>query len=461
MNLSTTRTLIGSRAALMAASLTVAALGGCATFSKDGGFDYVAGETRAHLEKNVAWARTAEERAKSGSEVATLLRHPLSAEDAVQIALLDNRSLQGAFDELGVSEADLVQSGRLPNPKFTLRHAGAAGQYDVEETLSFNVLALFAQPYAHEIERRRFAETQNRALIAVLRLANDTRQAFFTAVAARESVRYMEQVKTAAEAGAELARRMVAAGNWNLLDEAHEQAFYTDAVQRLTRARLSDDSARENLLRLMGLPDGQPALQLGESLPELPQSIEDLPDVDEAVLQNRVDLRVKRMQVDELARSLGLTRASRFVNVLDAGPTRVLQGTRSQPYERGYEITLEIPIFDGGGPSVRRAEAIYAQAVDGFAQSAIDARSQIRVAYAAYRAAFDIAKQQRDEVLPARNAVAAQNLRRFNASLISVFDLLADARGQIAGVDDYIQSVRDFWMAKSALDAALLGDPSP
>jgi outer membrane protein TolC len=291
-------------------------------------------------------------------------------------------------------------------------------------------------------------------------LADETRQAYFAAVAARESVHYQGQVRTAAETGAELARRMVAAGNWNLLDQAQEQSFYSDAVQRLTQAKLADDSAHEKLLRLMGLSGEQPDFQLGERLPELPQSIEALPDLEQSVLRNRVDLRLERMQIDELARSLGLTKASRFINVLDTGPTRVLQGAGSQPHEHGYEVILEIPIFDGGGPRVRRAEALYSQAVDRFAQAAVDARSQIRLAYSAYRAAFDIAKQQRDEVVPTRKAVAAQNLLRYNASLISIFDLLAGTRSQITGVDDYIRSVRDFWTAKSALDAALLADPS-
>ena len=99
--------------------------------------------------------------------------------------------------------------------------------------------------------------------------------------------------------------------------------------------------------------------------------------------------------------------------------------------------------------------------MDRFAQAAIDARSEIRAAYAGYRAAFDIAIQQRDEGVPARKAVAAQNLLRYNASLISVFELLSDARGQIASVDEYIQSVRDFWTAKSELDTALLGNSLP
>jgi outer membrane protein TolC len=437
------------------------ALCGCATFSADGGFDPVAKQARAQLHKDVRWARSEAEQAKSDVQVAELLARRLSVEDAVQIALLNNRTLQASFEDLGISEADLVQSGRLPNPRFTLRHAGAAAQYDIEETISFNVLALFTGPYVHEIEKRRFAQVQNAVVMAVMQVANDTRRTYFAAVAARESVRYSEQVKTAADAGAELARRMVAAGNWNVLDQAREQSFHTDAAQRLTRAKLAEVALREKLSQLMGLPGEQSTFQLSEALPDLPQSIEDLPDVEQAVLQNRIDLRLMRMQLDELARSLSLTKATRFVNVLDVGPTRVLQGANSQPYEHGYELSLEIPIFDSGAARVRRAEATYSRAVDRFAQAAIDARSQIRLAYATYRSAFDFARQQRDEVLPTRKLIAAQSLLRYNASLISVFDLLADARSQIASVDDYIGSVRDFWMAKSQLDTALLGNPSP
>lgn len=135
----------------------VIVLGGCATFSRDGGFDTVAAATRTGLGRDVRWPRSAAERAKSDAEVAALLAHPLEADDAVQVALLANHALQASFQELGVSEADLVQSGRLPNPRFTLRHADAEGLYSIEETLTFNVLALLTTPYAHAAEQRRFA----------------------------------------------------------------------------------------------------------------------------------------------------------------------------------------------------------------------------------------------------------------------------------------------------------------
>jgi outer membrane protein TolC len=451
-------------------SLFLAILGafglcGCAGFSKDGGFQVVADETRTHLNQDLEWPRTPEEERKVQRQVDEILTHPLTAEDAVQVALLNNRGLRAGFQQLGISEADLVQSGRLANPRFDLRHASAAGQVDIEETLSFNILSLLTMPYAHDIEKRRFAQTQQAVELQIAALANEVRQTYFAAVAAHQAVEYLQQVDTAAQTGAELARRMVAAGNWNSLDQAREQTFYADAVMRLTLARLAEETVRERLTRLLGLaapPDssGAPGLQLAGRLPDLPQRIDPIPDVEHSVLEDRIDLRLMRMHIDELARSLHLTKSTRFVNVLELGATREQQGTRDAPHETGVVLTLEVPIFDSGAARVKRSEAIYAQAVDRFAQTAVEARSEVRHAYAAYHAAFELAGQQRDAVVPLRKAVAEQNLLRYNASLISIFELLSDARDQISSVDDYIQSLRDFWIAKSKFDAALLGNSS-
>jgi outer membrane protein TolC len=446
---------------LLLMTLAVLGAGGCTAFTKDGGFDAVADVSRGRLAADIQWPRTSQERARADARVAALLGHLVSAEDAVQIALLNNHMLQGVFEELGISEADLVQAGRLPNPRFDLRHAGAAGQYDVEETLSINVLSLLTMPYALDIQRRRFAQTQRIAVLHVAQLAKDTREAYYAAVAAGESRDYQLEIRAAAETGATLAQRMVTVGNWNRLDQAREQSFYIDAVQSLTRAEMADAAAREKLIVAMGLPgenSGDLRLLLARSLPDLPASIENLPDIESTLLQNRLDLQLMRMRMDELQRSLKLTRGTRFVNVLDVGATRVKQGSRDAPYEPGYTITLEVPIFDSGSARVKKSEAIYAQSVDRFTQAAIEARSQIRLAYAGYRAAFELAKQQRDEVLPLRKAIAQENLLRYNASQISIFELLSGAREQAAAFDGYIQRVRDFWIAKSQLDAALLGD---
>jgi outer membrane protein TolC len=460
MNRMMTRGALCRRAFPMCAVLGALALTGCATFSRDGGFDAVANTVQSRLGKDVHWWRSDEERSRAQARVAELLERPLSVDDAVQIALLNNSALQASFQELGISEADLVQAGRLPNPGFTLRHAGADGVYDIEETASISVLALLAAPYRHGIEKRRFAAAQDAAAAEVLELAARTREAYFTALAARESARYLATIEQTAETGAELARRMREAGNWNRIDEARERSFYLAAALASERAQANQTVALDDLAAVLGLAADAPAPALAEHLPELPPDVETLPPIEQTALDNRVDLKVMRERIDALARDLKLTRATRFVNVLDAGAARIRQGTAEQPYETGYELRLEVPLFDGGAARVRRAEAVYDEAVDRFAQAAIEARAEVRKAYARYRALHEIALRLRDEALPLRRTISEENQKRYGAAQISVFDLLADARSEMGAVDEVIQSERDFWIAKSELDAALVG-PAP
>jgi outer membrane protein TolC len=333
-----------------------------------------------------------------------------------------------------------------------------SGRYDIEETLSFNVVSLLAAPYVHAAEKRRFVQVQNDVIITVVQLADRTRTAYYSALAARDSLQYAGQVKNAAQTSAELADRMRSAGNWNRLDEVRQKSFYEQALQQLARAQLADDTANSELTRLLGIADDRTAVQLAPHLPDLPQGIAELPDLERTVLENRIDLQRMRAAMDELARRLKLTKATRFVDVLDVGPTRVRNGTRQDPFEDGYEVSLEVPIFDTGDARVRKSEAIYAQAVERFAQAAIDARADVHTAASRYRTAFEMAVRLRDDIIPMHKLISKQDLLRYNASLLSVFDLLADARDQITSVNEYIESVRDFWIARSHLDTALIAN---
>ena len=100
------------------------------------------------------------------------------------------------------------------------------------------------------------------------------------------------------------------------------------------------------------------------------------------------------------------------------------------------------------------------QGVNHTDETAINARSQVRERYQGYRVAYDIAKHYRDEVVPTRKRIADENLLRYNGMLIGVFDLLSDARSQIASVNSYIEALSDFWLAESDLQMAMIGTPS-
>lgn len=450
-------------AKLLASMTVVTTLAGCASFSNDGGFGSVEQTTRERLNKDVKWARSDAEKSELQARAVELLANPLTVDDAIQVALYNNRGLQAAFFDLGISEADLVQAGRLPNPHFSMLRASkpenGIREYKIEQALTFNIFALITMPLAVEVEKRNFVQTQRMAVIEVARLVAETRQAYFTAVAADESVRYMRKVKQAAEAAAELARRMAAVGNFSKLRQAREQAFYADAALNLARSEQSAVSARERLTRVLGVAERN-QIKLPERLPDLPKTAKEISHLEQQALDQRLDLQVIRLETEALAKNLGLTQATRFINVLEVGPARVLEGERNSSYKKGYEISFELPIFDWGGAKVAKAKSVYMQAVERAMEATTIARSEVREAYHAYRINYDIAKHYRDEIVPLNKRISDENMLRYNGMLIGVFDLLADARIQIGSVNSYIEALRDFWIAQGDLEMSLIGKPS-
>ena len=440
---------------LGAAAAALVVLAGCASFSADGGMASVQNAAQERLGKDVRWARDDDERREMDRRVAELLAQPLTMDGAVQVALFNNRGLQAAFFDLGVTEADFVEAGRLPNPGFRFGRLTRGGEVELERGLHLNLARLIALPMLRQVESRRFARAQSAAANTVLSLAADTRKAWVTAVAAEETVRYTRQVMKAAEAGAELARRMAAAGNFSKLQQAREQSFYADAAMALARAEQAQRSTRERLIRLLGLWGTQTAFRLPERLPDLPAAPREVPDVERLAVEQRLDVQGARLGVEQTARNLGLTKATRFVNVLEFGLVR--NTSNEMPTQKGWEIGFEIPLFDWGTSRVVRAESVYMQAVNRAAETAINARSEVREAYGAYRSAWDIAKHQRDEVVPLKQRIAEENVLRYNGMLIGVFELLADARSQIVSVNVAIDALRDFWIAQADLDMALVG----
>ncbi len=434
---------------------------GCATVSADKAFDDISKFTKEKLSKELEFQSANGPSQAIQQRVTTLLSQPLSVDDAIQIALLNNRGLQAAFAELRIGEAEFLRATSLPNPHFSMLRAskpdGDIREFKIEQALTFNIFSLVLLPQVIGMERQRMASTQLSVTQEVLRLASETRKAYYNALAAQESVRYMSQVQEAAEAGAELAKRMKQIGNFNKLQNAREQGFYADAALSYAKARTSSQVAHEKLIRLLGLWGDQTALKLPQRLPDLPQRPNDLLNVEQMAMAQRLDLQQIRAQTESLARNLGLTKTSRFINILEFGPARVLEGPKGSGYKKGYEVAFELPIFDWGGARIARAEAIYMQALHSSAQVAIEARSEVRQAYYGYRSSFDIAQHYRDEIVPIRKRISDENQLRYNGMFIGVFDLLADARSQITAANSYIESLRDFWIAQADLEMALIG----
>ena len=438
-------------------------LSACASFSPDGGFGTVEQAVSSRTGQTTQWVRSPDAGDSVQVRVGELLTKPILADDAVRIALLNNAGLQAEYASLGIAEAELVQASRWRGPRLSFARLTRGDELEIERGVFFDVLGLLAIPLSTKAQGERFEATKLRAAGAALRVAQEARKAWINAVAAQQSVTYAMQVKDAAEAGAELGKRMAAAGNWSSLAEANEKAFELDALAQLARARQVSLAARERLIRALGLASGRD-LRLPERLPDVPAGLpKPFPDVESTdaaemevrALAQRLDVQAARRDAEALAQTLGLTRVTRYLDLVELGFVRKTSAPALP--QRGWELDIRLPLFDFGEAKTVRAESQYLQAFNRARDTAVRARSEVREAHGALRERFELARHYRDDVLPLRMRVSEEVLLRYNGMLSSVFDLLADARNQTVSVIATLAAQRDYWLAESDFQMALTG----
>jgi outer membrane protein TolC len=448
------RRLFRARSSLAAAML----LSGCTWFSPDAGMGVVATIAQQELKKDAAAIRSPDEAEAAGATVRRLLARTLTADAAVQIALLNNRGLQAAYAELAIADAERVGQSLPPNPTFSWRRIQAGPALESEMQLVTNIIALATLPARSEIAAERFHQAQLRAAEETLRVAHETRRAYYRAVAARELIHFLIESQSAAESATRLAARLGETGAMNKLDQAREQVFYADLTAQLATARQREASEREALIRAMGVWGTSLDFKLPNALPAVPRRVQTLAGIEVDAVSRRVDLQIARIELDVLAKSYGLTQATRFINILDAGyADKLEERVDERNLMRGFDVRLQIPLFDFGEVRVRQAEATYMQAVNRMLELAVNMRSEARDAYRVYRSTYDIAGHYQREVLPLRKIISDETLLRYNAMLIDVFSLLAEARQRIVATITAIEAKRDFWVATVDLKAAVAG----
>ena len=450
---------LASRLVAAAAAIFIA---GCSSLATTENLASVQEFGQSRLGVAVKSLDSEEARRQAQVELDALLQAPLSSDDAVRVALAYSPSFQALLAQGAAQSAAATQSARLPNPVFALerlvRRENGMAEVELTRSLAFSIVDLLFIPARLELAGYQQQLLRMRGAGAVLQAAGQARQAWVRAVSAQQALAYHQQVQEAADAGAELAKRMQAVGNFSRLDRAREHAFYADATARLARARQSALASREALVRVLGLDEERArALNLPDRLPDVPAAPRDARALEQFALDQRIDVQIARAELARTARSQGLTRVASFVDGLHLKGIYTTE-TGLAP-RKGFELAFPLPIFDFGDARRAEARALYMAALWRTAQVAVDAASQTRESHAAYRTAYDLARHYRDEVVPLRKVIADEMVLRYNGMLVSVFELLAESREQVASVILSLDAQRDFWLADAALQSTLLGNP--
>ncbi len=442
------------------------ALTGCANLSPDGGMSAVSEGVRAELHKDIVKVTDEDSAASAGNRVRGLLGKGLTLERAVQIALLNNKGLQAAYNDLGISEAKFAQASTPPNPAVSILDLRGHLEFNIERRLIGDLLALFTLRARRDIAKASYHRAELEAIAATMRLATEVRRQYWRAVGANAQVGYLRQARNAAEATSQLARKLGETGAMNKLDQGREHVFYAELSAQLARARAQQSVEKERLTRLMGLWGGDVGFSAPAALPPLPGKLSSAAQIEARALERRVDLKIARAELDRLALELGLANATRYVNALELSAAQNVAGKKTidangvvakdRSNLGGLEMKLEIPIYDFGEARKRDAEETYMRGANLFAEKAVNVRSEAREAYIAYRGAHDVARLYQSKILPLRKQIQDESLLQYNGMTSDVFVLLQDARARIASNTAAIDARRDFLLADTELRAALL-----
>ncbi|NOK19960.1 TolC family protein, partial [Corallococcus carmarthensis] len=438
-------------------------LGGCASVQKERGHLEVAALVEERTGLKTRWNQGTPEDAQVQQHLDALLAGDLTSDRAVEVALLNNPALQGTYEELGVSQADMVQAGLLTNPSFDGSIGfplSSDGNTETEFSIVQSFVDLFTLPLRKRVAKEQFLADTLRVAHEALATTAEVRQTFTEVQARQQLVALRREVLQAADAAADLSGRQRDAGNITALALATEQAAMEQARLELAQDELALFEAREHLNRLMGLYGARVRWTLAEKLPEVPASEASLERLETLAIQQRLDIDAARKQASLLWNALELARSTRFFGRVEVGVHT--HRDANGPRLLGPTLSLELPLFDQRQALIAKLEAQYRQGEDRLTELAVNARSEVRAARARLVTLRNMAERYQKVVLPLRTTIVEESQRQYNAMQIGLPALLIARRDQVEAWRAYLETVRDYWMARADLERLVGGRlPAP
>ena len=440
--------------------LALMLLSSCASLSRDP-LNSVRSQTRERLGYDVASTATAQDSADVAARVTALLKRPLSADSAVQIALLNNRRLRATLEDVGISQAELVEASTPRNPVLhgRPRWSSPGGLSNAEFGLESEVLDFLLLPLQKRMAAQALVQTERRVSHEILQLSAETKAAWFMLLASEQQLRKLRDIAGVNESVSDFAKRVHDAGNINDLELMELQVGYQQAQADIKRARSEVEMHHAKLNRLLGLSGAQAkwTLSLNE-LPALPSSDPSLARAEAAALSQRQDLAAAKAHVSAMEGALALKRKTRLIPGVNLGvdTERETDGTRLT----GPEVRLEVPLFNWGKASIRKLEGELRQAHAEAEAIEAEVRNDVAASHAALRLAREAAEYQKTTLLPQRQSILKETLLHYNAMQKSNIALLRAKDEEQRAEKDAIESLRDYWLARGELEKAAGGSLS-
>ncbi|MDX1706955.1 MAG: TolC family protein [Desulfobacterales bacterium] len=431
---------------------------GCAQVPKEAGFNEVEGLVGQRVDYRIQWNQDAEADREVKKAIEELLQNELTPETAVQIALLNNPNLQAAYEDLGITQAEVVEAGMLENPvlfgqaRFPNKSEESA---NYEFGIAQNFLNILMQPARKKLSAIHFEQVKLQVADEVIQMVARVQKSYFTVLGARQIRDLRNEISLAAGNSYELAQRLHTAGNISDLELATEKAHFEQSRMELANSETVLLDEREQLTRLLGLWGSQTSWRLPQQLPNIPDTEMPLEHVESMAIESRLDLAAERKSVEALAQALGITIDWRWVGQIEVGFSRERETDRT--WVTGPSLAIELPIFNQRQADIARLEAQLRRSQNRLTAQAMELRSEVRSLRSRLIMQRNIIDHYRHTVLPLREQIVDLTLKNYNFMLTGAFELIMAKQQEFEAYQKYLEAIRDYWILRADMQRSLGG----
>lgn len=410
----------------------------------------------SRIDKETYWNPGCYKDERISNAIQILLQQELTAESAVQIALLNNPQIQEIFEEVGIAQADLVEAGLFSNPAFDIIFRFPEKKNlvtNIEYSITQSFIDLFLIPLRVRVAKAELEQTTLRVSNEILDLAFEVEHTFYELQAAQQDLKYIRSIVELTSIHSQLASRQQVIGNVNKLDFQQIQSRYLEAKLEIARIQNDIIRLREKLNRLLGFC-GDIHWVVSDNLPEIDYQGLPIEYLESVAFRERLDLQSARFDVLRLSRMLGIKQWWVYTQGrIGIGGERDPDGTNVL----GPAFSGEIPIFNYGQADRMRIRAELRQAQDHLAVLEIQILSEVREAHKLLMNNLGIINDYRAHIIPLQSEILESSEELYNVMGLGIDRLLENKRQQFQAYSNYIMSLRNYWMARVQLDRALGG----
>ncbi len=356
---------------------------------------------------------------------------PLGVDQAVTIALRNNRPIRAALEGIASARADLVQSGLLPNPVLSATFGPAINGEGGATSISISLVQQLTDLWLRPARKDAAASALREQILSVsdeaLRLVADVRQSHAGLMYAQRAIALTQSHRELVERSIEITEQRIAAGEASQLDVNRLRQLLLALEAELTLQQLDLDKQKRELLEVLGRAEAAANWEAQDDNEAIEAWSDELLESDLIALaaSQRLDVAAARKAYESKRHEL---RVANLGTIPELGAGLAYDRDEDRRDELGPEFDLEIPIFDNNQAQVAKAMSELRKAqieADLILQRAI---TQIRVAWLDARTNLELVDFYRERVI----ALARENLRlgeqAFNAGQVDMTVVLETQR---------------------------------